>query len=138
MIRRLFRFALKLALTAGVGMVVSKVLGRRRSTASDRAATGEPWPPIPPLAEDPPPAPVATPSPAEDDGVASTAVPDDARLWVEPDAQGGCAPSHPVKAKMSSGVFHLPGMANYERTNADRCYTDAAAAEADGLRQAKR
>ena len=39
---------------------------------------------------------------------------------------------------MASKIFHLPGMANYERTNPDRCYVDAAQAEADGLRAAKR
>jgi hypothetical protein len=46
--------------------------------------------------------------------------------------------SHPVKAKLSSGIYHLPGGQNYERTKPDRCYVDAAAAEADGLRAAKR
>ncbi len=57
--------------------------------------------------------------------------------WTEPE-DGECPASRPVKAKLSSGVFHLPGMMHYDRTNADRCYPDAAAAEADGLRQAKR
>jgi hypothetical protein len=49
-----------------------------------------------------------------------------------------CPTTHPVKAKVSSKIFHLPGMANYERTNPDRCYDDAASAEADGMRAAKR
>ena len=57
--------------------------------------------------------------------------------WVDPEA-GACPASHPVKAKLSSKIFHLPGMANYERTNPDRCYLGAAEAEADGLRPAKR
>ena len=57
--------------------------------------------------------------------------------WVEP-TDGACPTSHPVKAKLASKIFHLPGMANYDRTNPDRCYVDAAAAEADGLRAAKR
>jgi hypothetical protein len=57
--------------------------------------------------------------------------------WV--DADGGTAPStHPVKAKLKSGIYHLPGMLNYDRTVPDRWYRDAAAAEADGLRVAKR
>ena len=43
-----------------------------------------------------------------------------------------------MKAKLTSKIFHLPGMANYERTHPDRCYVDAAEAEADGLRPAKR
>ena len=56
--------------------------------------------------------------------------------WVEP-VDGACPDSHPVKAKLSSGIYHVPGGSNYERTRADRCYVDAAAAEADGLRAAK-
>lgn len=60
-----------------------------------------------------------------------------ARSWVE--AEGSVCPvSHPVKAKLSSGLFHLPGMVAYDRTTPDRCYRDAAEAEADGLTRAKR
>ncbi|HUF33783.1 MAG TPA: hypothetical protein VMN58_11320 [Acidimicrobiales bacterium] len=58
--------------------------------------------------------------------------------WIEPDADGTCPGSHPVKAKLSSKIFHLPGMLNYERTAPDRCYVDPDAAESDGLRAAKR
>ena len=57
--------------------------------------------------------------------------------WVEA-VNGECPPTHPVKAKLSSGIYHVPGGAMYARTNPDRCYLDAAAAEADGLRLAKR
>jgi hypothetical protein len=35
-------------------------------------------------------------------------------------------------------IYHLPGMLAYDRTQPDRCYRDAPAAEADGLRKAKR
>jgi hypothetical protein len=42
-----------------------------------------------------------------------------------------------VKAKLASGIFHVPGGANYARTVADRCYLSAGAAESDGLRQSK-
>jgi hypothetical protein len=59
------------------------------------------------------------------------------RSWVEP-ADGTCPTSHPVKAKLASKIFHLPGMLNYERTRPDRCYADADAATSDGLRPAKR
>ncbi len=175
MLRRLFRSALKMALVAGVGAAVSKVLARRRSEPFPPVST-EPWPPI----DTTPPAPAApatgasetatgtatggagaatpdtettgtavpgveVPAPetapgapsstteAADEPEASTEVP-----WVEPDDEGECPVSHPVKAKLGSGVFHLPGMANYERTKADRCYPDADAAEADDLRQAQR
>lgn len=57
--------------------------------------------------------------------------------WIEP-VDGGCPPSHPVKAKLSSGIYHVPGGLSYARTRPDRCYRDAAAAEADGLRAARR
>jgi hypothetical protein len=50
---------------------------------------------------------------------------------------GECPPSHPVKGKLASGIYHLPGGLNYARTRPDRCYTDAEAAEADGFRPAK-
>ena len=58
--------------------------------------------------------------------------------WVEPTADGECPETHPIKAKMASGIYHVPGGLNYARTRPDRCYIDAAAAEADGLRQSKR
>jgi hypothetical protein len=56
--------------------------------------------------------------------------------WMEP-VDGACPATHPVKAKLASGIYHEPGGRNYDRTNPDRCYVDAAAAEADGLRAAK-
>ena len=51
---------------------------------------------------------------------------------------GTCPPGYEIKAKLSSGIFHEPGMVNYARTTPDRCYASAEAAEADGLRPAKR
>jgi hypothetical protein len=57
--------------------------------------------------------------------------------WVEPD-DGSCPLSHPVKAKLTSGIYHLPGGGNYDRIRAERCYVDADAAIADGLRAPKR
>ena len=44
---------------------------------------------------------------------------------------------YPVKVKISSGIFHVPGGRFYERTTPDRCYPSAAAAEADGYRPSK-
>ena len=49
-----------------------------------------------------------------------------------------CPETHPVKAKLRSGIFHEPGGGNYERTRPDRCYRDADAALADGLRPPRR
>ena len=57
--------------------------------------------------------------------------------WVEP-VGGTCPTGYPVKGSMSSGIFHVAGGLFYDRTRADRCYRDPAAAAADGLRQAKR
>jgi hypothetical protein len=59
------------------------------------------------------------------------------RVWVTA-SDGVCPQSHPVKAKLSSKIFHLPGSRNYSRTQADRCYPDEASAQADGLRPALR
>lgn len=55
------------------------------------------------------------------------------RLWV-PANDGVCPQSHPVKAKLSSKIFHTPSSRNYGRTKADRCYPDETSAQADGLR----
>lgn len=119
MIRRLFRIGLLLGALGGIAFALSKLLANQSADAL-AARTPQPWPR---LESDP----TAPPKPAAKD----------ATTWVE--ATGGVCPStHPVKAKMSSKIFHLPGMTNYERTNPDRCYTDAASAEADGLRPAKR
>jgi hypothetical protein len=56
--------------------------------------------------------------------------------WV-PAVGGGCPVSHPVKAKVGSGIYHLPGGQFYARTRPELCYIDAASAEADGYRAAK-
>jgi hypothetical protein len=59
--------------------------------------------------------------------------PPDERLWVAAN-DGVCPQSHPIKAKLSSKIFHTPASRNYSRTKADRCYPDEASAQADGLR----
>ena len=58
--------------------------------------------------------------------------------WLDPLDDGACPVTHPVKAKLSSKIFHVPGGLAYDRTTPDRCYRDAATAEADGFRAAKR
>jgi hypothetical protein len=57
--------------------------------------------------------------------------------WVEPNSDGSCPDGYPIKAKLHSGIYHVPGGANYERTHPDRCYADEEAAEKDGLRRSK-
>jgi hypothetical protein len=59
------------------------------------------------------------------------------RTWVTA-SDGVCPQTHPVKAKLSSKIFHLPGARNYSRTQADRCYPDEESAVADGFRRAQR
>ncbi len=59
-------------------------------------------------------------------------------LWVAPDADGICPSTHPVKAKLASGIFQVEGNAMYQRTHPDRCYQSPEAAAADGLRPSKR
>jgi hypothetical protein len=57
--------------------------------------------------------------------------------WVEPNADGSCPTTHPIKAKLASGIYHSPGGLNYARTKPDRCYADEAAAAGAGLRPSK-
>lgn len=80
----------------------------------------------------------ATDKPAPE-APSKVAAPDDGDTdsWVEP-VDGTCPPTHPIKAKLSSKIFHAPGGLAYDRTTPDRCYRDAASAEADGFRPAKR
>ncbi len=128
-----------------VAAVVYRLVIRRRTSQPVADAPSAPWPPIvlPDEAASSIAGNGAAPSVAEEQEeatvVAAVIVEDDvpAVAWLEPDDHA-CPPSHPVKAKLASGVFHLPGMTNYDRTKPDRCYADPATAEADGLRQAKR
>jgi hypothetical protein len=45
---------------------------------------------------------------------------------------------HPIKAKPSRRIFHLPGMFAYERTRPDRCCVDETTATGEGFTRAKR
>jgi hypothetical protein len=134
-VRKLFRRLFRLGLLAGIGYGIWRYFEKQRGESGvGWEAQPFPYPPQPreqekeatssrPLAGDKPaPAPAAT---ATD------------KAWVEPNGDT-CPATHPIKAKMSSHIFHLPGGANYARTNPDRCYRDEAAAEADGLRKAAR
>lgn len=130
MLRRVLTVGLKLGLLAGVVAVVARALRRREDVR--RRPPPPPWPPID-VGGEPRRAPAPSPAPEPPSPTSEPPSP----AWLEPD-DGACPASHPVKGNLRSGVFHLPGMAHYDRTNADRCYRDAGGAEADGLRQAKR
>ncbi len=49
-----------------------------------------------------------------------------------PGPDGAVPDSHPIKVKVTSGIFHVPGGRFYERTTADRLYPSAESAEAAG------
>lgn len=119
------------------------------SRQQDRPLTDwEPTAPLPPAEETTPLTPpqvpkkrvrkaplTAAPEPAQEAPATETA--SAAPPWIDP-VQGECPETHPVKGKLASRIFHAPGGLNYPRTRPDRCYVDAAAAEADGLRPSKR
>lgn len=109
--------ALGLGILAGAAYALWQAFERRSvSSATPGGAAWEPQPfPFPPQPK------VDTASP-----------------WIDASEGGACPAHHPVKAKLTSGIFHVPGGANYARTQADRCYLSPDAAEADGLRAAKR
>jgi hypothetical protein len=113
--RKATKRMLGLGVLAAAGYAVWRAFDARRV---DTGVTWQPQPfPYPPV--------------PRDSGLA-----DEAATWVEPDA-GVCPATHPVKAKLTSGIFHAPGGASYERTQPDRCYLSSEDAEADGLRAAK-
>ena len=149
MLRRAFRKGLSLGILAAVvAAAVRAVQGRRGGPLAPLPA-GDAWAPAPAAgatrASLVPTAPAATtvgldvvaapgpdpqPSREADEAAADAA-------WLDP-VERGCPASHPVKVRLASGIFHLPGMVNYERTRPDRCYVDATAAERDGFRPALR
>jgi hypothetical protein len=144
-VRRILRVLAVLATIGAVVVVVARVLARRQQPPAPAPAD---WPPLArerptePLsaaarsatAAEPPP---EEPAPAAMSAPGPTSEPGDDGEWVDADG-GACPTSHPIKAKLSSGIYHVPGGLNYERTNADRCYATPDAAESDGLRASKR
>jgi hypothetical protein len=115
------------------------------SAAPPAPATGDATLAVPPPAAPEPPAPAAVgrpakttrTGPARKSPTGKAEEPPGDRLWVAA-KDGVCPQSHPIKAKLSSKIFHTPSGRNYSRTKADRCYPDEASAQADGLRPALR
>lgn len=133
MIRTVLRRTIKAAMIVALGALVAAWFRNRDQPAIVEGVAQ--WPPL----DDGPTAAAApereAPAVREpSDGSAAPAPPGD---WIAPDADGSCPLSHPVKVKLRSGIYHTPSGAVYERTNADRCYPDAGAAEADGYRASK-
>ncbi len=119
---KLFRRGVVAGLIAGGAYAIWRFLASRTPDTAGVTFEASPFPGLP--------RPVPKPDPP-----ATPASPDIA--WVEP-VDGACPLSHPVKAKLTSGIYHLPGGGNYDRIRAERCYVDADAAIADGLRAPKR
>jgi hypothetical protein len=139
---RFLKRMFKLGLLAGVGYALWRWYEAQRAESDLRwEPQRPPYPPEPRVQNPSPPAsPPATPVMATETTAATPPAAEPAAAgdaWVEP-VDGACPASHPVKAKMSSGIYHVAGGLNYERTRPDRCYRDPAAAEADGLRRAVR
>jgi len=135
MARRAPRTLLLVAMLAAVVAVGTRLLRRRSAVLPPAGDDAPAWPPLADVAVAPGPehSPVRRPG----EGQTPPAGPDDSATWVLPEG-GACPSGHPVKAKVLSGIYHLLGSAHYARTQPDRCYPDAAAAEADGLRPPKR
>ena len=112
----------RLLILAAIAGVVIAFVRRSRAPAEAPAVT----PTWPPLREPDPTTPTVTAT------ATVTAEP-----WAPP-VERGCPDGYPVKVKLASGIYHLPGGLAYERTTPDRCYATAEQAEADGFRPAKR
>lgn len=164
----MLRLGIKTGLLVAVLLAVLKLVQARRSNPEDDWAPADPqnWPPVQdPITVEPPAAvvarstpPVKKATPAKKvpaarkatkkapatklapavERIGGTATKTGGRItWVGPTGRI-CPPSHPVKAKLSSRIFHLPGMAAYNRTTPDRCYVDEVTAVEDGFVKSKR
>jgi hypothetical protein len=135
-VRRFVRRVFMLSVVAGTAYAIWRWFESQRSESGmSWEAQPAPFPPQPRTDNPPPAATTVTATEPVTAQAPPTSGAGDA--WVEPTGDT-CPPSHPVKAKMSSKIFHVEGGLNYDRTHPDRCYRDAAAAEADGLRKSAR
>jgi hypothetical protein len=134
LVRRLFW----LGLLGGAGFGAWAAWQRR--TEPTGAPTEPVWPPFDPATASPAPAPafVALPpdEPVDPDDGSADASHAHRPTWVAP-VGGQCPDGYQIKANDNSKIFHVPGGRFYERTVPERCYADAADAEADGYRRAK-
>lgn len=139
--RRSLLLLLALALLA----VLVPALWRRFGPPAKRAASigigPDPWPPVPDRLErfgdSRPQDSTSGDRAGQDSAPAQDTIEQDGSAWVAPEG-GACPTTHPIKAKLSSGLYHLPGMSAYQRTHPDRCYAKETDAMGDGLRKAKR
>jgi hypothetical protein len=133
-VRRGMKGALGLGLLGGLAFAAWRTFVARaaeRPKGVEWESAPFPFPPVPR------PTGASASPPATSTAPRATNSANGSQAWTEPNADGSCPATHPVKAKLSSGIFHVPGGLNYERTNPDRCYLDEATAVADGLRPSK-
>jgi hypothetical protein len=123
----------KLVLVVGVIAALLALLKRRPAPPS-ASPTAPPTRPAPTQRPGPVDAPLVTPSTAAGEPPSKDVAP----AWADASGERTCPDGYPIKAKLSSKVFHVPGGSMYDRTTPDRCYATAEAAEADGFRQSKR
>ncbi len=80
-------------------------------------------------------------APSAAPGVSSTPTPTSASRATTPTG-GRCPAGYPIKGNIQqqggTKIYHSPGGAFYNETNPERCFVDAAAAEAEGFRASLR
>ena len=130
--QRVRRFLVVASLLAVVAAIAKALRGPATPSFSNHPSAGPP-PERPTLVAVPDPAPVAAPVAAP----TPTSDTEPPATWRDPD-EDACPEGFPVKVKVRSGIFHVPGSPTYERTKPDRCYPDADTAIADGYRAPKR
>lgn len=151
--RQALRVGVRLGLLGVLVLAVLKLVRARRAD-EEWEDDATPWPPVQPMVEVETPAVATAPgagvkkastttaagTPAKNTPAAKKKAPAPAGVpsaWVAPEGRV-CPESHPVKAKLTSRIFHLPGMAAYNRTTPDRCYPDESSAVEDGFTKAQR
>jgi hypothetical protein len=130
--------------TIGLGIIAGAAYAAWRAIEAQQLPSGSSWEPQPfPFPPQPRTSPTTTGTSTTETSTTETSATDtsatdtSATAWLAP-IDGACPGSHPVKAKLASGIYHVPGGQSYDRTTPDRCYVDAVAAEQDGLRASKR
>jgi hypothetical protein len=121
---------LRLIVTALVLAVVAKIIDKARKRSAEPPPQPE-WPAWSDRQTNPRPTDESAPANTTSEQAAH-----DGPTWTDP-IDDECPPGFPVKVKLGSGIYHVEGMMNWERTHPDRCYVSADAAEADGYRASK-
>lgn len=124
-------------LAAGILVALLAACGSRPTTAPAATPTDVPTPvpmPIPTDAPEPTEAPTTAPEPAPTDAPLPTVA------GAAPQGSD-CPADHPVKGNIvdrgdnkGDKIYHVPGGSSYAATKPERCFLDAAEAEAAGFR----